>query len=224
MRRELLGIGRQLSAGRRAAAARLSPLIERELAQVGMTHAKFEVAFETRDEEGDSPTGLDSIEMLVQANPGQPARPLRKVASGGELSRIMLAIKSILAGADRISVLVFDEIDANIGGRIASTIGAKLHQLASHHQVLCITHLPQIAACADHHVKISKAVASGQTRVNIEVLDDRPSRVAELAEMLAGQQQTRTTRKQARELLDAAPAPRPAGGPGPKRGALRLTG
>jgi len=204
LRLQLLKIGGELTARRQAAARALEPLVERELAELGMPHAEFAVQFEPASPDAASPTGLDTIEMLVQPNPGQPPCPLRKIASGGELSRIMLAIKSILAGADKTAVLVFDEIDANIGGRIGSTIGAKLRGLARCHQVLCITHLPQIAAYADHHVKISKTVEAGQTCVQAEPLTDSDGRITELAEMLTGQRQSQTTRKQAQELLAMA--------------------
>jgi DNA repair protein RecN (Recombination protein N) len=175
-----------------------------------------------------SSSGLDAVEMLVQTNPGQEPRPLRKIASGGELSRIMLAIKSILASSDRVSVLVFDEIDANIGGRLGAVIGRKLRDLAvgsaaktrgkkknapatgadAGHQILCITHLPQIAAFADQHLRIVKSVtgkgASKQTRTTVAAIAGQ-ERIDELAEMMAGKQATDTTRKQARELIaDAA--------------------
>ena len=106
-----------------------------------------------------TPSGFDAVEFIAQTNPGQLAQPLRKIASGGELSRIMLALKGILAQSDRISVLVFDEIDANVGGRLGSVIGNKLRELAAHHQVLCITHLPQIASYADRHLTVRKEVA-----------------------------------------------------------------
>lgn len=228
VRTKLAEVGERLTAARQAAAERIKPMVERELGELGMPHATFGVEFTRADPDGaESPTGLDTVEMLVRANPGQAARPLRKVASGGELSRIMLAIKSILADADRIGVLVFDEIDANIGGRIASVVGHKLRALAARHQVLCITHLPQIAAYADHHVKISKAVERGQTHTRVEPLNDQDSRIAELAEMLTGARQSETTRKQAAELLEVAHGPhrrRPSDHKvkPPKR--LRLTG
>jgi DNA repair protein RecN (Recombination protein N) len=115
----------------------------------------------------------------------------------------MLALKSILAQSDRISVLVFDEIDANIGGRMGSVVGTKLRDLAAHHQVLCITHLPQIAAFAHHHLRISKAIVEDQTHTRVEVLDDS-RRVDELAEMLTGKNATATTRKQADEMITLA--------------------
>ncbi|MEX2673355.1 MAG: DNA repair protein RecN [Phycisphaeraceae bacterium] len=201
LQRELDEIGQQLSRRRRAAAERLQPLIEAELAELGMGEAQFEISFE------DAPagsTGCDALEMLVRANPGQPARPLRRVASGGELSRVMLAIKSIVADADRISVLVFDEIDANVGGRLGTVLGRKLQGLAGGHQVLCITHLPQIAAFADHHLHISKSVEGKTTRTRVRSLGERKQRIDELAEMLTGKHATATTRAQADEMLNMA--------------------
>ena len=261
VQQDLQKIGNELGAMRRKAAQKLKPLIEKELAELGMGDAQFEVAFESMQPA--SRTGLDRVEMLIQTNPGQPARPLRMIASGGETSRMMLAIKSILAHRDRVSVLVFDEIDANIGGRMGTVIGTKLRRLArgssSHknpsqdgknqdqnqtanhsndhqanscdesekavvadskthvgmtsrddsggHQILCITHLPQIAAFADRHFHITKTVIgpddARQSHTKITVLNRR-SRVNELAEMLVGQDVTVTSRKQAREMLEAA--------------------
>lgn len=210
LRRELADLGRALSDKRQKAAKKLCPLVVDQLCDLGMEQAKFDVAFAPLDDDtaGDSTTGLDAIEMMVQPNPGQPARPLRKIASGGEMSRVMLAVKSILAEADRISVLVFDEIDANIGGRMGAVIGEKLVRLASGHQVLCITHLPQIAAWADVHLKISKSVVDGQTRTRVDPLAERDARVDELAEMLSGKHATDTTRRQSAELLKLAEASR----------------
>ena len=228
-------LGRDLSARRRRAAQKLAPLVEAELADLGMSDARFVVAFEAEDPSGPSTadpgvasvgggaSGIDRIEMLVGTNPGQPARPLRRIASGGELSRIMLAVKSILSHADRTSVIVFDEIDANIGGRMGTVIGTKLRMLAdggrgggrassgraeaASHQVLCITHLPQIAAFADHHLRIDKKVAgrgrTRRTRTAVTILDPE-ARIEELAEMLAGKQASSTTRRQAKEMLESA--------------------
>ena len=210
LRTELAEIGHKLSDKRRKAAKKLCPLVIAQLRDLGMEQAKFDVAFAPLDDDsaGDSMTGLDAIEMMVQPNPGQPARPLRKIASGGEMSRVMLAVKSILAEADRISVLVFDEIDANIGGRMGAVIGEKLVRLAAGHQVLCITHLPQIAAWADTHLKISKSVVDGQTRTRVDALGERDGRIDELAEMLSGKHATDTTRRQSSELLKIAEASR----------------
>ncbi|MCE9589660.1 MAG: DNA repair protein RecN [Planctomycetes bacterium] len=236
-RAEMEKAGAELSKARRAAAAKLRPLVEAQMRELGMTEAGFEVEFVpvvvTEEGAGASASGLETVEMLVRTNPGQPARPLRKIASGGEMSRIMLALKSILAQSDRISVLVFDEIDANIGGRMGTVIGDKLRRLASTpaqgektgtkgkrsnggastktaaspapgQQVICITHLPQIAAYADRHLRIAKSVEGKgkekQTRTTVTLLEG-DARIEELAEMLAGKSVTATTRKQVGEML-----------------------
>jgi DNA repair protein RecN (Recombination protein N) len=157
-------------------------------------------------------SGLEAVEFLIAPNPGQPARPLRRIASGGELSRVMLGLKGILAQADRVSVLVFDEIDANVGGRMGTAIGEKLRALAGIHQVLCITHLPQIAAFADRHLTIKKVTEGGQTVTNVGLMEGE-TRVQELAEMIAGKDVTETGLAQARELL-AAGLPKVGGGGG----------
>jgi len=210
---ELATVGGELTKKRAKAAKKLKPLIEAQLKELGMAEAKFAVQLDTAQAaSADSPTGLDAVEFVVQTNPGQPQRPLRKIASGGELSRVMLALKSILAGSDRVSVLVFDEIDANIGGRLGSVIGLKLRELAKSeqgHQVLCITHLPQIAAYADQHLRIAKHVTgkgkSKQTQTTVTAITGQ-DRVSELAEMMAGAKVTQTTTKQAAELLELAGA------------------
>ncbi|MEM9913339.1 MAG: DNA repair protein RecN [Planctomycetota bacterium] len=221
---KLATVGEKLTLARRKAAKKLTPQIEKQLAELGMAEAKLAVEFERTTE---SPTGFDAVEIIVQTNPGQDARPIRKIASGGELSRTMLAIKSVLAttgDGQRISVLVFDEIDANIGGRLGSVIGSKLRALAKpakpqaakknrqiakspNHQILCITHLPQIAAFADRHFHIVKTVTgkgkAKQTQTTVGTLDG-DARINELAEMMAGEKVTATSRKQAKELLAAA--------------------
>ena len=207
--RELEKLGKELSAKRQAVAKKLSPQIERQLAELGMEKAKFTIALSTPtgmiagEKLPATPSGFDAVEFVAQTNPGQLAQPLRKIASGGELSRIMLALKGILAQSDRISVLVFDEIDANVGGRLGSVIGNKLRALASHHQVLCITHLPQIASYADRHLTVRKEVAGNATETKVRTMEG-PERLQELAEMIGGQRITDTTRAQAQELLDAA--------------------
>jgi DNA repair protein RecN (Recombination protein N) len=155
--------------------------------------------------ENASPSGFDAIEFIVQTNPGLSPQPLRKIASGGELSRIMLALKGVLAQGDRVSVLVFDEIDANVGGRLGAVIGQKLRQLAAHHQVLCITHLPQIACYADQHLTVRKQIVDDQTRTSVRTVDG-DERLEEIAEMIGGERITETTRAQARELLSVATA------------------
>lgn len=221
---ELTEIAKRLTKARTAAANKVTPLVEAQLKELGMAEAAFDIGFESHDlDEHASSSGLDAVEMLVRTNPGQPMQPLRKIASGGEMSRIMLALKSVLAGSDRISVLVFDEIDANIGGRLGTVIGNKLQRLANPgaktrakkntphtsggHQVLCITHLPQIAAFADNHLRITKSVAgkgkARQTHTTVAPVTGK-TRVEELAEMMAGKDVTATTRKHARELITAA--------------------
>lgn len=230
---ELTDIAKLLTTARAAAAKKVTPLVEAQLKELGMAEAAFDIGFESHvldDHAGTiSGSGLDAVEMLVRTNPGQPMQPLRKIASGGEMSRIMLALKSVLADSDRISVLVFDEIDANIGGRLGTVIGSKLRALAHAnttpkskkplaasrpdsdpaHQVLCITHLPQIAAFADNHLRITKSVTGKgkdrQTRTTVAPVTGK-TRVEELAEMMAGKDVTATTRKQARELITAAGA------------------
>jgi DNA repair protein RecN (Recombination protein N) len=146
-------------------------------------------------------SGLETVEFMIAPNPGQPARPLRRIASGGELSRVMLALKGILAQADRVSVLVFDEIDANVGGRMGTVIGEKLRDLAAVHQVLCITHLPQIAAFADRHLTIRKTTHKGETVTTVALMEG-DARIQELAEMTSGKEITPTALAQARELLE----------------------
>jgi DNA repair protein RecN (Recombination protein N) len=193
--------GAALSRKRAAAAEKLAPLIEGQLAELGMEKAKFSIALASDSEP--TASGMDAIEFIAQTNPGLADQPLRKIASGGEMSRIMLALKSVLAGGDRVSVLVFDEIDANVGGRLGSIIGEKLRDLSAHHQVLCITHLPQIASFADRHFTVRKQVAGTQTTTSVRAVDGE-ERLEELAEMIGGKHVTPVTRAQAKELLDAA--------------------
>lgn len=206
----LVATGETLRAKRTAAASKLKPLIETQLGELGMGEAKFTVQLAPLGEGEFKPSGLDEAEFLVQTNPGQAAQPLRLIASGGELSRIMLAIKSILAGSDRVSVLVFDEIDSNIGGRLGTTIGRKMRDLAAGndaHQVLCITHLPQIAAFGDTHLHIAKAVSGDgddrNTATSVKPLCGE-NRLRELAEMITGKEFSSATIAQARELLELA--------------------
>lgn len=162
-----------------------------------------------------SPSGLETVEFMLAANPGQPPRPLRQIASGGELSRTMLALKTILAQADRSSVLVFDEIDANVGGRMGGVIGEKLRALAARHQVLCITHLPQIAAFADRHLSIRKRVENNASFTEVCILNGE-GRTRELAAMTVGKNITQVALAQASELLQRA-ARRPSPGAGGAR-------
>ena len=147
--------------------------------------------------------GIDELELTLAANPGEPPRPLRKVASGGELSRTMLALKTVLAGHDRRVTLVFDEIDANVGGRLGDILGQKLAALAKTHQVICVTHLPQVASYASHHWSIRKTKAKGRTTTQIAPLAEG-DRLEELASMLRGDSASETTRKEVAGMLEAA--------------------
>ncbi len=201
LEKQLRALGGELTAKRQGAAKRLKTQVEKEFAELGMQQATFNISLAPSPHP--LPSGMDEIEFITQTNPGQLPQPLRKIASGGELSRIMLALKGILAQGDRVSVLVFDEIDANVGGRLGSVIGEKLRKLASRHQVLCITHLPQIACYAQRHLTVRKGVADGQTQTIVRVVE-AGERLEELAEMIGGPRTTPVTRAQAQELLDAA--------------------
>ncbi|MHB8398693.1 MAG: DNA repair protein RecN [Candidatus Limnocylindrales bacterium] len=209
-----------LSTRRRAAADRLAPAIGAELEVLGFRPGSFEIAVGRRaaaaDEEavevdGDAvafdQTGVDIVVFRIAPNAGEPARPLSRIASGGEASRVALAIKSVLAAADETATLVFDEIDSGIGGRSADPVGRALRTLALRHQVLCVTHLPQIAAHADVHYRILKRERDGRTVTEVRRLD-REGRIVELAAMLAGPNGGATALAGARELIDRAEANR----------------
>ena len=197
-----LTAGRALTRKRTAAAKEWSASLTRELKPLGFPHAR--IAFEVAPvvDGRPTPTGLDEVVLAFTANPGEPARPLGRIASGGELSRVMLALKCALQTRDRVDLLVFDEVDSGIGGAVAQAVGERLHGLSEHRQVICVTHLPMIAAMAGQHLAVSKHVAAGRTTARVSVLA-RPQRVEELARMLAGERVTETTRRQARELLAA---------------------
>jgi DNA repair protein RecN (Recombination protein N) len=167
-----------------------------------MSGGAFVTRFEARAAEQCSEHGVDEIEFLVSANPGQPPRPLAKVASGGELSRISLALQVATLDARHLPCLVFDEVDAGIGGAVAEMVGRQLEALAVSGQVLCVTHLAQVAAQADHQLRVAKLTTGGSTRTSIEALAD-DARVQELARMLGGAQITARTLEHARELLEA---------------------
>jgi len=193
--------GAKLSAGRRRAGAKLAKAVVRELKSLGMEKTKFEVAVgEKGSLDQATSSGLDGIEFMISPNPGESLMSLRKVASGGEISRMMLALKNILAEEDKIPLLIFDEIDANIGGRTGRPIGERLASIARCHQVVCVTHLPQIASCAAHQFKVSKNVRKGETFTVVEELRG-DARLHEIAEMIGGSDKTSVTLEQARELL-----------------------
>jgi len=198
-----IAAGRALSRQRQIRGREWSEKLSRELKPLGFPHAS--IAFDVKRQAGaEKPAfgayGLDEIDISFTANPGEPARPLRRVGSGGEISRIMLALKCALQTHDAVDVLIFDEIDTGIGGAVAQAVGERLRELAVHRQVLCVTHLPMIAAKASRHLCVRKQATKGRTVAGIETLDDT-TRVEELSRMLAGDRATETTRRQARELL-----------------------
>lgn len=200
--------GNALTRKRLATADKLTPLINEELHDLGIPHGRFcvQITSPFLNKNGDpqgsdaSRHGFDQIDFLISPNPGEDMKPLKKIASGGEISRVMLALKHQLAKVDKTPVLVFDEIDANIGGRMGEVIGEKLSSIARSHQVICITHLPQIASYADEQWKVNKVVKNGKTYSTIENVSGA-SRLEEIADMIRGSEKTDITRKQAHEML-----------------------
>ncbi len=198
-------IARRLSDARRAAGAALDDRVSSMMQGLGMPGGVFATRIEPRDPPQCAEHGGDDIEFLVSANPGQPPRPLARVASGGELSRISLALQVATLHATHLPCLVFDEVDAGVGGAVAEMVGRQLKTLAESGQVLCVTHLPQVASQADHQVRVSKRTADGTTRTALEPLEG-DARVEELARMLGGAKITATTREHAREMLAGSQA------------------
>ena len=204
----------ELAESRAAAAGRLERQVQKELRGLGMEQARFRIGLR-RDSAADGDLaagparwrvgrrGIDHAEMLFSANPGEDPRPLAKVVSGGELSRTMLAIRAVLSVAGEVPTMVFDEVDAGIGGRVAEVVGQKLGQIAAGRQVLCVTHLAPIAVYADHHLRVEKTASRTATRTTVTTLDGA-ARVEELARMLGGERVTETTRRAAREMLREA--------------------
>jgi DNA repair protein RecN (Recombination protein N) len=199
----------ELSKQRQRVADRLAKEAQKQLADLGMSGARLQAVLETTPlgddpSEGEVPVwGIDQLELTLAANPGEAALPLRKVASGGELSRTMLALKTVLAEHDRRTILVFDEIDANVGGRLGDILGEKLAALGQSHQIVCVTHLPQVACYARHHWTIRKSRRGKRTITEIQFLKDK-DRVEELASMLRGEARGETTRQEAVAMLEAA--------------------
>ena len=189
--------GAELTKRRKAAAERLSKAVTGELRDLGFLQAKFLAALEPAEPE---PHGMDRVVYLFEPNPGEQSRPLAAIASSGEIARVMLAVKSVLAAHDATGTLVFDEIDANIGGEVGKAVGERLRALAARRQVIAITHLPQSAAFGERHLRVSKAVSGGRTRAMISEVEGE-DRVSELARMLGGEKLTSVVRKHAEELL-----------------------
>ncbi|HVE80405.1 MAG TPA: DNA repair protein RecN [Gemmatimonadaceae bacterium] len=221
-RQRLEVAARELSTLRRAAAERLARAVDEVLPSLGMPDGRFSVVLQPLAEIGSG--GAESVEFRVALNVGHDARPLARVASGGELSRVMLALKTILARLDRVPTLVFDEVDAGIGGRVGLQVGETMRRVAATHQVFAITHLPQIAARAHHHIVVAKGARGGVTTADVSVVE-RDARVTEVARMLGGDPESDVSRAHARELLESAGgAPEPAlaaAGDGEPRAARR---
>jgi DNA repair protein RecN (Recombination protein N) len=197
-------LAQQLSKKRTDAAERMTTSVEAELAALKMEQAIFQVMVSSDESpEGIGPAGCDRVEFLLSSNPGEPPRPLGRVASGGELSRIMLALKTVLAEMDQVPVLVFDEIDTGVGGAVAAAMGIKLRKLGSFHQVFCITHLPQVASQAEHHVLVEKGLDGQRTSTSVRMLKG-VGREEEIARMLGGSTITKKVRETAAELIAGA--------------------
>jgi DNA repair protein RecN (Recombination protein N) len=203
-RRRLLAEAERLSEMRATAAKKIAKSVDVLLPQLGMPDGRFSVALVARDEP--TANGAEDAEFRVALNVGHEERPLARVASGGELSRVMLALKTILARVDRVPTLIFDEVDAGIGGRVGLQVGDTLRRVAKEHQVFAISHLPQIAARAHHHIVVAKGAKGGVTTADISVLEGS-SRVNEIARMLGGDPESKVSRAHAKELLETATAP-----------------
>ncbi|MEY3739399.1 MAG: hypothetical protein RLZZ192_74, partial [Pseudomonadota bacterium] len=197
LKKEYDAHAQSLSAARQKAAKDLSKLVGRAMQTLAMEGGQFTIAL---TEAPASAQGTDHIEFLVAGHAGTTPKPLAKVASGGELARISLALSVIASRAARVPTLIFDEVDSGIGGAVAEVVGNLLRELGQRHQVLCVTHLPQVAARGQHHFQVSKQQLKGVTTSSITVLSD-PARIEEIARMLGGIKITKTTRQHAREML-----------------------
>lgn len=201
--RQVRGVGAELSRARTQTAQRLQQQVARELSALRMDRTRFEVRVEQRPDGAIGPTGRDEVQFMLSANPGEPLRPLARVASGGELSRVMLALKTILAGTDGVPILIFDEIDAGVGGAVAELMGSRLRALGGHHQVLCVTHWPQVASQSHRHYLIEKSVKRQRTTTRVRELKG-DAREAEIARMVGGVNVTQTVRAAAAEMMGSA--------------------
>lgn len=209
----LTGVAVKLSEKRKKTAKILANKVEKELSTLKMSQTKFQVFLQSiAAEDNTEPhlamegkaikeTGIDRVTFLIAPNVGEDLKPISGIASGGELSRVILAIKAILANTESVETVVFDEVDAGIGGSVAEVVGQKLSSLAGYHQIICITHLPQIAKFGKHHFRISKHVSHGRTKTTINLLGEK-ERIKEIARMLGGKKITRVTLDHAREMLE----------------------
>ena len=214
LHRELSGLSLDLSSKRSQTAKLLAKKVEKELASLRMSGTKFKISLQTIPANDNSDphlvvkantineTGIDQANFLIAPNVGEDLKPMASIASGGELSRIVLALKAILAEKGSVETLVFDEVDAGIGGSVAEAVGRKLSKLARYHQIICITHLPQIAKFGDNHFRITKNVSHGRTITSINPLNEK-DRIKEIARMLGGMEITKTTLDHAREMLQS---------------------
>lgn len=200
---QLQTIGEELSQVRQQAAHQLATQVHQQLAELYMAKADFEVHFAKQASGTFTPTGIDEVEFYIRTNPGESMGPLAKIASGGELSRVMLALKTIFAANEGVTSIIFDEVDTGVSGRVAQAIADKIRLIAANSQVLCITHLPQVAAVAQHHFLIKKAVHDERTTTTVTSLA-ASQRVNELARMLSGEKVTKLTKEHAQELLQMA--------------------
>ena len=198
--RDLAASGKELSRQRRKVIPKLTGAAMKHLADLGFKQSQFDISITTNHDVATA-SGMDEVEFQFAPNVGEPARPLRAIASSGEIARVMLALKTALAAEDEIPVLIFDEVDANVGGETAQAVGEKMRQIAARHQVLCITHLPAVAAAATSHYVVTKQVKDGRTISEITLLEKK-ERIVELARMLGGQ--TEAARRHAVELLKTA--------------------
>jgi DNA repair protein RecN (Recombination protein N) len=211
---EAARIAEELSRERRRAAQAFSRAVMEELPSLAMARCRVEVSLAAVDSGPEvqgrrlGPAGAEGAEVLIAANPGEAARPLARVASGGELSRVLLAVKRALSRADPVSTYVFDEVDSGIGGAVAEAVGRALRDVARERQVICVTHLPQVAAFGDRHCRVEKRVAGGRSSAAVVPLATEEERCAEVARMLAGQTVTASAREHAAELLAGAREPR----------------
>ena len=196
-KKKAIAFAKELSGKRKDAAASFTKNVKKELAFLNMPGIEFIAEIERVPL---NTTGCDKLQFLVSANKGEPAKPMSKIASGGELSRIMLAVKTVLSGMDKIDTLIFDEVDTGISGSAANRVGEKLKQVSHNRQVLCITHLAQIAAMAEHHLFISKHTDKGRTFTKVEPLDFE-GRKQELARIISGEAVTDLQLQMAEEML-----------------------
>ena len=197
---ELQKRGEQLRKKRASKAVQLAGAVKVELHELGFAHGSFEVSLMPIEP---STTGADQVEFGFAPNLGETMRPLRDIASSGEISRVMLALKKVLADHDQVALLVFDEIDANIGGETGSVVGRKLEEIAKKRQVLCITHLPQVAIFGKIHFAVSKRIHEGRTFTDVKQLE-KNDRIEEVARMLGGRDMTKVTLQHAKEMLEHA--------------------